>query len=183
MYNPELCVTRPNTTDLMIPLVSPPKSLITYLALVASCALCLPDRAEAAEIEFWRFQTSVHTAHFDSEPDHSNHQKLINLETWLDNGWHFGLAFFDNSYKQSSQYIYAGKSWRIADSEMFYWRLTGGLVHGYKEPYEDKIPLNGLGVAPVLIPSAGLKYKRVFAEVQLLGLSATMVTVGVTFGH
>ena len=66
---------------------------------------------------------------------------------------------------------------------MFYWRLTGGLVHGYKEPYEDKIPLNGLGVAPVLIPSAGLKYKRVFAEVQLFGLSATMVTVGVTFGH
>ena len=109
--------------------------------------------------------------------------KKINFEAWLKNDWHVGLALFDNSFGQSSQYLYVGKSWDFGESGHWYGRVTAGLLHGYEDEYEDKIPLNGLGVAPGIVPALGYQYKRVFAEVQLLGLAATMVTAGFTFGH
>ena len=57
----------------------------------------------------------------------------------------------------------------------------GGLLHGYKEPYEDKIPFNGLGVAPAIVPALGLRYKRVYTEVNLAGAAAVTVNVGFSF--
>jgi hypothetical protein len=69
-----------------------------------------------------------------------------------------------------------GKDWA-------YFILSGGILHGYKEPYEDKIPLNELGVAPAIVPTFGLKYKRVFGEIQILGTAAATVTVGFNFGR
>jgi hypothetical protein len=57
------------------------------------------------------------------------------------------------------------------------------LLHGYKEPYEDKIPLNGLGVAPAIVPTFGLKYKRVLVEFQILGTAAGVITAGFNFGQ
>ena len=99
------------------------------------------------ELSHWRFQTSIYTQHVDPEPDHVDHTKLINFEVWATNNWHGGLAFFDNSFGQNSQYAYIGKAWEIGQSEKFYWRMTAGLLHGYKEPYDEKIPFNEWGVA------------------------------------
>ncbi|MCP4047628.1 MAG: hypothetical protein GY732_16775, partial [Gammaproteobacteria bacterium] len=61
--------------------------------------------------------------------------------------------------------------------------LSGGLLHGYKEPYEDKIPLNDLGIAPAIVPAFGFRYKRVFTQIQILGTAAVTVTAGFSFGH
>jgi hypothetical protein len=133
------------------------------------------------EVREWIIMTSVYTAHFDPDPDHVNSQKLIGVEAVFENDWLAGLATFDNSFGQRSQFVYMGKSWPIAHSRFWYFKLMGGLLHGYKEPYEDKIPLNGLGVAPGIIPSLGFRYKRVLAEVNLLGTAAVTVTVGVRF--
>ena len=57
----------------------------------------------------------------------------------------------------------------------------GGLLHGYKEPYDDKIPLNGLGVAPAIVPSLGFRYKWFLAEANLGGLAVITFTAGVRF--
>jgi hypothetical protein len=57
----------------------------------------------------------------------------------------------------------------------------GGLLHGYKEPYEDKIPLNQLGVAPAIVPALGFRYKWFIAEANLGGLAVVTVTAGVRF--
>ena len=132
-------------------------------------------------IRDWIVMTSVYTAHFDPEPEHVNHQKLIGLEVGFENDWLAGFTTFDNSFGQRSQLAYMGKSWPIAHSRFWYFKLMGGLIHGYEEPYEDKIPLNGLGIAPAIIPALGLRYKRVLAEVNLLGTAAVTVTVGVRF--
>jgi erythritol kinase len=67
--------------------------------------------------------------------------------------------------------------------DWIYFKLTGGLLHGYKEPYDDKIPMNGLGVAPAIVPAFGFKYKRVLTEIQILGTAALTWTVGFNFGH
>jgi len=133
------------------------------------------------QIDKWRFQTSLWTKHFTSRPDHDNTQELVNMELWLKNKWHGGLAFFDNSYGQSSQYVYIGKAWSILDSPHFYVRVTGGLIHGYKDEYKHKIPLNNLGIAPAIVPAFGAQYGPVFTEIQTLGVSAVMWTVGLQF--
>ena len=125
--------------------------------------------------------TSLYTKHYDPDPDHVNDQNMLGFEseTGLNRVW--GLAIFDNSFGQESQYLYLGQKWRAFDSDRWYYKLTGGLLHGYKEPYEDKIPFNDLGVAPAIIPGLGYRNKSFFAEFSQLGLAAGMVTVGFVF--
>jgi len=154
-------------------------------------ALCTALPADAQDwspkidwsVDHWRFQTSLYTKHFDSEPDHDNTQQLIDFMVFNPDGWHAGLAFLDNSFGQPSQYLYVGKAWELGRPGAFYWRLTGGLLHGYKDEYKDKIPFNDLGVAPALVPTLGFRHRRFFAEYHQAGLAAGMITVGFTFGH
>jgi len=133
------------------------------------------------EVEQWYFFTSVYTKHWDDDPDHVNNQNLIGGEAQMKNNWLFGLAFFDNSFGQNSQYLYAGYKWDLFGSELFYFKLTGGLLHGYKEPYEDKIPLNGLGVAPAILPTLGFQYKFFVTELNVAGTAAITITAGIAF--
>ena len=153
------------------------------LMLLSVFLLLLASNASALDIKEWRFRTSLYTKHWDPDPEHVNNSKLINLEFETSNKWFYGLAWFDNSFGQPSQYLYAGYTWKLFSKDWAYFALSGGLLHGYKEPYEDKIPLNELGVAPAILPTFGVKYKRVFAEIQILGVAAATVTVGFSFGH
>ena len=127
------------------------------------------------------FYTSLYTKHYDPEPGHVNDQQMVGIEFEISGNRLWGLALFDNSFGQESQYLYVGKRWRVLESDRWYFKLTGGLLHGYKEPYEDKIPLNGLGVAPAVIPALGFRYENRFVEFAQLGLAAGMITVGRTF--
>jgi hypothetical protein len=150
---------------------------------LALALLFSSSEAQALDIEKWRIQTSLYTHHFDDDPEHVDHTNLINVEAWRSDDWHAGFAWFDNSFGQPSQYLYVGKSWDLGQSGHWYGRVTGGLLHGYKEPYEDKIPLNGLGIAPAIVPAIGFQHRWFFAEAQLGGLAVMMFTAGVQFGH
>jgi hypothetical protein len=151
--------------------------------MTALLLLTFAGNVAAMEIKEWRFQTSIYTYHWSSDPDHVSNSKLLNLEFETTTQWVYGFAWFDNSFGQPSQYLYAGYSWPLFQKDWAYFKLTGGLLHGYKEPYEDKIPMNSLGVAPAIVPSFGLKYKRVFTELEILGTAALTWTVGFNFGH
>jgi hypothetical protein len=133
------------------------------------------------KIAGWNIQTSLYTHHWSSDPDHTNHQKLIGPELVFKNDFLVGLAIFRNSFDQPSQYLYIGKTWPLFHSDYFYFKLTGGLLHGYKYPFEDKIPLNGLGVAPAILPSFGVRYKHLMMELQIAGTAAITVTAGLRF--
>ena len=156
--------------------------LLKYITL-AGLLLIAAGNASALEIIEWRFQTSLYTKHWSPDPAHVNNSKLLNLEFETSSRWLYGFAYFDNSFGQPSQYLYAGYSWPLFSTNWAYFKLTGGLLHGYKEPYDEKIPLNDLGIAPAIIPTFGLKYKRVLTELQILGNSAITVTAGFNFGH
>jgi hypothetical protein len=153
------------------------------VAILTAVLLLGGGSAVAMEIAEWRFQTSLYTMHWSDDPDHVNKSKLLNLEFETTKRWIYGFAHFDNSFGQPSQYLYAGYRWQLYGKDWAYFKLTGGVLHGYKEPYEDKIPLNGLGYAPAIIPTFGLRYKRVFTELQILGTAALTVTAGFSFGH
>jgi hypothetical protein len=153
--------------------------LLTFATLL----LFVAQNAGAMEIAEWRFQTSLYTHHWSEDPDHVSNSKLLNIEFETTRRWIFGFGYFDNSFGQPSQYLYAGYSWPLFKTDWAYLKVTGGVLHGYKEPYEDKIPLNGLGVAPAIVPAFGLRYKRVFSEMQILGTAALTWTIGFNFGH
>lgn len=161
--------------------VLPAKSItLIFLSLFF---LVVATNASALEIKEWRFRTSLYTKHWDSDPEHVNSSKLINLELETNKKWFYGFAWFDNSFGQPSQYLYAGYSWPLFHRDWAYFSLTGGLLHGYKDPHENKIPLNDLGVAPAIVPTFGVRYKRVFTEVQILGNAAIVITAGFSFGQ
>jgi hypothetical protein len=164
-----------------------PKTLLISVGLLLVCPVAGADHdfdagpAGGWSVDAWTLQTSLYTTHFEPEPEHVNDQDLLAIETYFNRDWLAGLALFQNSFGQSSQLIYAGKTWPILDSPFWYAKLTGGLLHGYEEPYEDKIPLNGLGIAPVIIPALGFRYKYFVTEANLGGLAVIMVTAGVRF--
>jgi len=145
--------------------------------------LIVTGNAKALEVREWRVQTSLLTRHWNPQPEHVNKSKVLNLELETTAKWIYGFAWFDNSFGQPSQYLYAGYSWKLFNSDWAYFKLTGGVLHGYKKPYENKIPYNKYGIAPAAVPTFGVKYKRVLAEVQILGNSAFTITAGFSFGR
>ncbi|MDB6143743.1 MAG: sn-glycerol-3-phosphate transporter [Pseudomonas sp.] len=151
------------------------------LAMAGMLMMLAPDTQAIEDGKgFWQAQTSVYTRHFSPDPEHNNHQKLIGLEWNEASGWLYGGATFRNSYDQQSVYGYLGKRFE-SDQYPVYFKLSGGLLYGYKGKYRDKIPLNNLGVAPVIIPGVGVHLGPVTAEAVLLGVSATMINIGVRF--
>ena len=152
------------------------------LVFLAQATTALAAEAPPAgdEKSFWHAQTSVYTRHFSPDPGHNNNQDLIGLERNEASGLVYGGATFRNSFSQRSYYVYGGKRYDMADYPV-YVKLTGGALQGYRGKYRDKIPLNGLGVAPVIIPSVGTHHGPMAAELVLLGFNAAMVTTGVRF--
>ena len=125
--------------------------------------------------------SSLYTKHHDPDPNHVNDQNMLGFEGQTRDKRVMGLVVFDNSFGQKSEYLYVGKKWRRFGSDHWYFKLTGGLLHGYVEPYEDNIPLNGLGVAPAIVPTLGYQGKTLVVEFNQLGLAASLITVGFTF--
>lgn len=154
--------------------------LLAFGAAATGVAAAEGDASPQADDARWLFQTSAYTRHYHFDPRHNNHQHLLNLERWSAAGSGLGIAFFDNSFGQPSQYVYGGKLWRPLDSApLVHVKLTAGLISGYKGEYQDKIPYNRNGIAPAVVPSVGLSGRRFTGEVVLLWNAGAMVTVGV----
>lgn len=156
------------------------KVMLFVLLLGEAADVNARGESDADTEGFWVVQTSVYTRHFSPDPEHNNRQNLIGLERNEASGLVYGAATFRNSFAQRSVYGYVGKRF---DSSRYpvYLKVTGGLLHGYRGEYRDKIPLNRYGVAPVIIPGVGVNLGLVSAEAVLLGASAAMLNVGLRF--
>jgi hypothetical protein len=118
--------------------------------------------------------------HYSSDPDHNNQPRLVGLEWERSDLWNMGGVHFRNSFDQPSQYLYVGRRWfPDALPSPVYLKLTGGVMLGYKDPYDDKIPLNHRrGVAPAILPAAGYQLERMRVQLVPLGTAGLMVTFG-----
>jgi hypothetical protein len=141
--------------------------------------------------EPWRtdrfyIQTSVATVHFSSDPNHDNTQDLIYGEwrlpqRWLEGQWLVGASFFDNSFGQSSQFVFGGLLWRPSEKvPEFYIKVAAGVIHGYSGEFQNKIPFNSSGYAPGIVPAVGYCYNRFCGEMILFGTAGILWTVGMT---
>jgi hypothetical protein len=127
-------------------------------------------------------QTSVATRHFHPDPAQNNHQDLLNLEWNYDSNLLVGAAAFRNTFRQSTQLVYWGAKFHpIQTAPGIYLKVVGGLLHGYRGEYRDKIPFNKYGTAPVILPAAGYCYKQVCSELIVFGTAGAMLTAGVRF--
>lgn len=169
-------------------------------------ALLGPTVSVAEEQEgVLRVQTSLYTQHYSPDPEHVNRQKLVNLEWTLSEEqvrrfdflrapdessslrnrieWLAGGVYFQNSFGQSSLYGFVGGRYPVSVARDLdvYFKLTAGFLAGYRDEYKDKIPFNNLGVAPAVLPSAGIEYKRLHLEVVPFGTAGVMVNVGWRF--
>jgi hypothetical protein len=153
-------------------------STVAALAFLAT-GVCAQDLSES---RYYYFQTSVATTHFDPKPYHNNNTALLNLERRSGTGFIVGGAVFQNSFDQPSEYLYVGKLyWLPRTRETLYAKLTGGLIHGYKDEYKDQIPFNKYGVAPAILPAIGFQARTLGGELVVFGTAGAMLTLGFKF--
>jgi len=149
-------------------------------ALPASAASAW-DAPEPWRTDRFYLETSVYTRHFHYDAAHDDHQNLVLGEWNITEQWLVGASFFHNSFGQSSQYVYGGYRFRPFESlQPLYFKVSAGLVHGYTDEYQDKIPFNNSGIAPVIVPSVGYCFNRFCSELVIFGGAGLLVTFGVT---
>lgn len=121
-------------------------------------------------------QISPYSYHFSPSDEHKT-VVMVGLEREHASGKLDGISFFSNSFGQESVYIYPWGGvykniWGVAPLS-FKW--TAGLLYGYKEPYENKVPLNYKGFSPGAIIALAYEFKPGWsAQVNALGTSALM---------
>lgn len=151
----------------------------TALAAVHSAIAAESPPETGATGNIVMIQAAPRVFHFDSDPDHVDWSWMVGVEWQRPSNWLLGFSYFNNSFGQKSQYYYAGYRWKLSERDSnWYLKLTGGLVHGYKEPYEDKIPFNHNGYAPGVILALGYKWDRWSAQTNLFGNAGFMLSVG-----
>lgn len=146
-------------------------------------------------------QTSLWTKHYSNDPEHNNHQRMLNIEwylpeldtetiqrpagaDWRDEiRWLVGGASFENSFGQRSTLLYVGGRYDFQRTDTFatYAKVGAGLLHGYRGEYRDKIPFNRFGVAPAVLPAFGIEYQRLNLEMIPFGTAGVMFNAGYYF--
>jgi len=132
--------------------------------------------------DYWRLVGSPYTFHFSSDPDHEP-VYAIGLERQRSDKWLFGGTYFSNSFGQPSVYLYVGQRYgKLFDVDQLFAQWSAGLLYGYKEPYEDKVPLNYNGFSPGAVFSLGWQFTREFSvQANLLGTAALMIQLSIDF--
>lgn len=126
----------------------------------------------------WDLTLSPYTYHFHPSDEHE-YVYAIGVIKRLEGNWIVGGSYFSNSFGQPSGYIYIGQRYEnLPGFEKWYLQWNAGILYGYVEPYEDKVPFNVNGFSPGFVPSIGYKFTdRIWAELDLLGTSGLMFTL------
>jgi len=130
----------------------------------------------AADSNTLRFQFSPFTLHYSPSDDHKP-VWMVGLERETPQGKLDGFTYFSNSFGQPSAFIYPwGQNYRdFLGVNRLSWKWTAGLLYGYKEPYENKVPLNYKGFSPGAILAVAYEFKSGWsAQLDMLGTSALM---------
>jgi hypothetical protein len=136
-----------------------------------------PEPAHRGEFTF-----SPYTHHWSQNPDHKK-VVLIAIDEQLPGDRLCGVSVFSNSFGQPSFYIYAGQQFNnLLGVPQLFAKVTAGIMYGYVDPYENKVPLNYKGFNPAIIPAVGYKLTpHDSVQVKFLGTAALMFSYGRQF--
>lgn len=129
----------------------------------------------------WQF--SPYTLHFSPSDDHKD-VVMVGVEREHPNAKLDGVTFFTNSFGQPTVYVYpwGGVYHDIAGINHLSFKWTAGLLYGYKDPYQDKVPYNRSGFSPAVIPALAYEFKPGWsAQVNVLGTAGLMFQLNAPF--
>ena len=95
-----------------------------------------------------------------------------------------GFTLFTNSFGQPTVYVYpwGGVYHDIGGINHLSFKWTAGLLYGYKDPYQDKVPYNHSGFSPAVIPALAYEFKPGWsAQVNVLGTAGLMFQLNAPF--
>lgn len=133
---------------------------------------------ENADGDYWRVMVAPYTWHYHTDKDGTHrYVYLFGVERQFASGWLLGAVYFSNSFGQSSGYFYGGErvfGWSPWPDKL-YFEWSAGLVWGYTDPYENKIPFNYKGLAPGIIVGVGWQFtKNLSFQANALGAAGMM---------
>ena len=134
---------------------------------------------------YWELVIGPFAVHWSNSDEHQ-HVYLLGIERSLPgapqwshaDGTIWGFSAFNNSFGQPSAYAYYGYRWdNLFGYSSLYLKLTGGILYGYKEPYEDKVPFNHNGFGLAIIPGIGYRITQFDAvQINMLGTAGLIFT-------
>jgi hypothetical protein len=136
-----------------------------------------PEPTHRGEISF-----SPYTHHWSRSPEHK-HVVLVALDEQLPGDRLCGVSLFSNSFGQPSVYVYAGQQFNnVLGVPKLFVKLTAGILYGYVQPYENKVPLNHNGFSPAIIPAIGYQFTpHDSVQLKVLGNAGLMFSYGHRF--
>ncbi len=133
----------------------------------------------AHESDEWYLGLSPVTHHYNPSNEHSP-VWLVGVQRIRKSRDIAGIAYFSNSFQQPSVFVYPwGKIYRnfLGQPKVFA-QWGAGLLYGYRDPYEDKVPFNHNGYSPGYIISVGYQFdNRIQTKLNLLGTAGIMFQV------
>ncbi len=129
-----------------------------------------------------RLVASPYTIHFSPSDEHE-WVWGVGLEWQRPDQWMFGAVYFRNSFGQPSGYLYAGQRYYdFFGRRQLFLQWTAGLLYGYVDEYQDKVPFNQDGFSPGVVLSAGWQFDRRWnAQLNLLGNAGVMLQLSYDF--
>ncbi len=145
-------------------------------------ALTRHDHTEAQKGLNTEITLSPYTYHYSHNPLHRP-VFAASLEIYASSTRFCGFSLFRNSFGQPSGYVYIGKRFdNLLGQPRLFGKVTAGVLYGYVEPYEDKVPLNWNGFSPGIVPVLGYKIdEHQSLQVNILGAAALMFSYGQRF--
>ena len=152
------------------------------VAHLAGSAMAQQEPApDAGRGNLLRLQFSPYTHHYTFDAEHKD-VVMIGLEREYPNASLDGITLFRNSFGQESMYIYpwGGVYRSIGGVKPLSFKWTAGLIYGYVDSFENKVPLNYKGFSPGLIVGLAYEFKPGWSvQVNLLGVAAAMFEISV----
>lgn len=155
--------------------------IVAHLAGAAMAQQSFLSDLARDKVLSWQF--SPLTYHFTQDDEHKP-VVMVGVEREYPNAKLDGLTLFTNSFGQPTVYVYpwGGVYHAIGGIEHLSFKWTAGLLYGYREPYENKVPLNFKGFSPALIPALAYEFKPGWSgQVNFLGTAGLMFQVSAPF--
>ena len=175
--------------------------LSSFLALTASFVFSLAHAQTApvdasrkplfpswAESNPYKYdvQLSPYTQHYSPKDPEDRDVFLIGVEREHPNGKLDGVAFFSNTFGQESLYFFpwGGVYKGIGGIAKLSFKWTAGIIYGYKEPYNKKVPLNYKGFSPGIVPAINYEFDSKWsAQLNFLGSAGVMFQLNVPLNY
>lgn len=127
----------------------------------------------------WRIAFSPYMLHYNPSEEHQP-VWAIGLERQRTDDWLAGFSFFSNSFGQPSAYLYLGRRYPgLFGVEPLFFQWSAGLLYGYVDQYEEKVPANVNGFSPGAVITLGWQFNPKWSfAVHALGDAGLMFQIG-----